>query len=199
MARTPWNSLLAQRQIIDVRRRRPAHAHMDEARIVHLVAQAGMGLELLPVRQIDRAGGDVIDGGAAVGTGQRHPVLLASCAAQRTSRSAAPARRLRPGSRLVPLMNITTMTYQQHDVRRAAAAAHSSPFRWGVPATSMTATGSGAAGVRTCVQRSDEHSGNLNDAVARAHLWQKFIGGAPPKVESAWTRANAPGPAGALR
>ena len=40
----PMKQSLAQGDIVYIRRRRPAHPHMDMTRIVHEVAKAGMGL-----------------------------------------------------------------------------------------------------------------------------------------------------------
>ena len=79
MARTPWNSSSRKREIVDVRRRRPAHAHFDVTRVVQLVAQPGMRLEPLAVRQIDGVRGDVVDRRAAVGPGSAGGLLWASC------------------------------------------------------------------------------------------------------------------------
>src|SRR5262249_49677113 len=73
---------LTQREIIDVRRGWPAMLHVDEARIVQVIAQAGMGLEPAAVRQVHGVRGDVINGGATVGVRGR-------------IRAGAPLRRLR--------------------------------------------------------------------------------------------------------
>jgi hypothetical protein len=62
--------LLAQHQIVDVRRRGSAIFLIDVARIIQSLTQPGVRLELEPVGQIDRVRFDVVDRRAAVGVGQ---------------------------------------------------------------------------------------------------------------------------------
>ncbi len=54
--------LLALGQIVGAGRRRPAHPHVDEAGIVQALAEAGMRLQALAIRQRHGPGGDVVDG-----------------------------------------------------------------------------------------------------------------------------------------
>src|SRR5262249_1838592 len=57
---------LAQREIVDIRRRRSPHPQIDMARIVDVGAEAGMSLEPPAVRQVYDTRGDVVDRGTAV-------------------------------------------------------------------------------------------------------------------------------------
>ena len=58
--------LLTRLQIVDTRRCRAAHFLADIARIVEGFAKARMGLEAAPVRQINRVGRDIVDGGIVI-------------------------------------------------------------------------------------------------------------------------------------
>ena len=57
---------LAQFELINVRRRRPAHLQMHGPHIVDVLAEARMGFQPLAVRQINRVCRDIVDRGCAV-------------------------------------------------------------------------------------------------------------------------------------
>src|SRR5262249_23190953 len=57
---------LAQREIVEIRRRRPMHPDVHVAWIVHEASKAGVGLEAAATRQVHGARRDVIDRDAAV-------------------------------------------------------------------------------------------------------------------------------------
>src|SRR5262245_56602408 len=57
---------LAQREIIDVRRRCPLHPHVHMARIVHEIAKARMGLQPAATRQVHSTRRDIVDRCAAI-------------------------------------------------------------------------------------------------------------------------------------
>ena len=59
--------ILAQAEVIDIRRRRSLPLHVDIARIVHAPVKAGMCFQPASVRHVDGTRGDIIDRGAAVG------------------------------------------------------------------------------------------------------------------------------------
>jgi hypothetical protein len=85
--------VLAQRQLVEVRRGRPAGLLVDVAGVVEPVAEAGMGLESRAVRHVDRAGQDVIDGGLPIVTLRR----LGHAEAEPSASRAAASRRRRSG------------------------------------------------------------------------------------------------------
>ena len=66
---------LAHAEVVDVRRRRPLHPHVDVAGVVHAPAEAGMGFQPASVGQVDGPRSDVVDRGAAFGI-ERHARAL---------------------------------------------------------------------------------------------------------------------------
>jgi hypothetical protein len=62
----PMKERFAQRELIDIRRRRAAIALVDETGVIHPIAQARMGLQTRSVRQVHGVRGDVVDRGQLV-------------------------------------------------------------------------------------------------------------------------------------
>ena len=63
--------LLAQREVIDIRRRWPPPLGVDLTGVVHQVAEAGMGFQPGSVRHVHRVRDNIVDRGVAVRGGKR--------------------------------------------------------------------------------------------------------------------------------
>ena len=70
---------LAQREIIDIRRRRPLTPQVDVLRIIHVLAKPGMCFQPACVGQVHRMPDNIIDRGPAVGIDERIRILRNIC------------------------------------------------------------------------------------------------------------------------